>query len=255
MRPFSHVIDLIEKGKSLVMVTIVNKDGEGPVKVGSKLIVDSDDQVYGTVGGGAFEIQVIKQARQLLKEKKNKLVYYDLNENRPTKEKVESVPMICGGTVECFYEYMTPEPKLFIFGKGHVGSAVYKKALNTGFDLVTYDDLNTYKDGLLIKEGHALSSAYVVICTGSHEEDYKILKHILGQGEDLAYLGMLASKKKIQELKNRLKKESSLKLEKIYSPIGLDLGGESADEIAIAIVAQLIAKKYNKKTIKDMDED
>lgn len=254
MRALSNVVELIEKGKSLVMVTVVNKEGEGPVKIGSRLIVDSDDGVYGTVGGGALEARVIQQAKAFLREKKNALIQYDLNQDQAQDEHTESVPMICGGRVQCFYEYMTPEPKLIIFGKGHVGSAVYKKAKHTGFDMKTFDDLNAYVDLARLKEKHDLSSAYVVICTGSHEEDYKILKHVLGQGEKMAYLGMLASKKKIEELKSRLANETNLKIDKLYSPIGLDLGGETADEIAIAIVAQLIAKKYNKRVIKDMDE-
>lgn len=244
----------------MVLATVVDKHGEGPIPLAGRLLVDDVGAKSGTVGGGALEERVIQTAKELFHTKQHKLIKYDLS-GGSSKLGFESVPMICGGQVTIFYEYITPLPQLIIFGSGNVGGALLNKMQGAGFDLIACDrnSPETLGQARLIcdvteavKQVHR--DSYVVISTGSHEVDYTILKQVMEAEEMPFYLGMLASKKKLKVMLEKLKGETGKEIEKIYSPIGLDIGGDTPDEIAISIAAQLIAKKHGRNGNQDMSE-
>jgi xanthine dehydrogenase accessory factor len=225
-----------------------------------RLMVDWAGAKQGTVGGGALEERVIQTAKEILQDKDHRIVSYDLS-GGPEKPGFESVPMVCGGQITIFYEYISPLPRLLIFGSGNVGGALIKKMQGAGFDLIACDrvkpeDLGqgAYVSDMDEAVDLVREDAYVVISTGSHDVDYDILKAIVTSEKSPYYLGMLASKKKLSSMLKKLKEESGKEVKEIYSPIGLDIGGDSPDEIAISIAAQLVAKKYGKKGNKDLSQ-
>ena len=260
MKLFREVMGSVEQRKSLVLATVVDKHGEGPIPLAGRLMVDATGLKRGTVGGGALEERVIRTAHEILEEKQHKLLRYDLSggHDRPG---FESVPMICGGQVTIFYEYISPLPQLLIFGSGNVGGALLDKMQGAGFDLTVCDrvspvNINHARYISDVAEGvrQVLADSFVVISTGSHEVDYTILKQIVEADRTPYYLGMLASKKKLASMLKKLKSETGKELKQIYSPIGLNIGGDTPDEIAISIAAQLIAKKHGKNGYKDMSQ-
>ena len=265
MELIREIAEGIKERQTFVVATVVEKSGDGPVQLAGRLIADASGKRFGTVGGGALEVEVIRKCQEILKDKKHTLVKYDLGFDEATVNRFDSsnpvvyIPMICGGTVSIFYECVAPLPRLVIFGGGNVGGALLAKLRGTGFELNLWDvELTTHEPwfNAMIALDEAISAcdaeAYAVISTGSHEMDYEILKQIKLAGKNPHYLGLLASKKKIAEIKKRLILETGSEFERVYSPIGLDIGAANADEIAIAIAAQLIAKRSKKTMVEDM---
>lgn len=260
MKLFREVMGSVDQRLPVVLATVVDKHGEGPIPLAGRLMVDGSGAKKGTVGGGALEERVILTAKEILEEKQHRLLHYDLSGGKQ-KPGFESVPMICGGQVTIFYEYISPLPQLLIFGGGNVGGALLNKMMGAGFELTVCDkvcpeNLRHVRYLSEIEEAvqHVRTDSYVVISTGSHEVDYRILKAIVQESEIPFYLGMLASKKKLASMLTKLKNETGKEIEKIYSPIGLDIGGDTPDEIAISIAAQVIAKKHGRIGYKDMSE-
>lgn len=260
MKLFREVLGSMDQRMPVVLATVVEKRGEGPIPLAGRLMVNGSGAKQGTVGGGALEEQVIQTAKEILEEKRHRLLRYDLSGGEP-KPGFESVPMICGGQVTIFYEYISPLPQLMIFGSGNVGGALLEKMSGAGFDMTVCDrvcpaDLRQARYVSDVSEGvqEVRQDYYVVISTGSHDVDYDILKEIVERDRVPFYLGMLASKKKLASMLKKLKDETGKEIETIYSPVGLDIGGDTPDEIAISIAAQLIAKKHGKKAYRDMSE-
>lgn len=257
----------VDQGHAVVMVTVVAKHGEGPMPVGGRMLVSAEGGLkWGTVGGGAIERRAIETATAMLgtdSGQRTALVHYDLTGSGAARLGVESVPMICGGEVSLYYEVFRPEPAALIFGGGNVGSALYQKLYGTGFrrwvcdpaaapDVAPEDQIVDAEAALAVLAA-AKGQAYVIIATGEHTVDASILKDVLQSGSELAYLGMLASKKKMAAIRKDLEEQGIAMLPRIYSPIGLDIGAVSPDEIAIAIAAQLIARRRGIDIVADMD--
>ncbi len=258
MKLFREVLERTDQRKTMVLATVVDKVGEGPIPLAGRLLVDDAGVKRGTVGGGALEERVIQTAKELLQTRQHKLSKYDLSGN-PSKPGFESVPMICGGQVNIFYEYISPLPQLIVFGSGNVGGALLNKMQGAGFDVIACDKNipEALGQARWIREvpeavEQVQKDSYVVISTGSHEVDYTILKQVMESGKSPFYLGMLASKKKLKSMSEKLREETGKEIEQIYSPIGLNIGGDTPDEIAISIAAQLIAKKHGKNGNQDM---
>jgi len=264
MELIREIAEGIRERQTFVIATVVEKTGDGPVQLAGRLMADASGKRYGTVGGGALEVEVIRKCREILEKKQHVLVKYDLGSDdvknaQSSNNPVVYIPMICGGTVSIFYEVVAPLPRLVIFGGGNVGGALLAKMRSTGFELNLWDvEMVTHEQWFramnVLEEAISDCDAdsYAVISTGSHEMDYEILKQIKLAGKSPHYLGLLASKKKIAEIKKRLIAETGSEFERVYSPIGLDIGAANADEIAIAIAAQLIARRSKKTMVEDM---
>ena len=268
MELIREIAEGIKERRTFVVATVVEKSGDGPVQLAGRLMADDNGKLYGTVGGGALEVEVIRKCQEILNQKQHVLVKYDLGSDDMKTDRFDSsnpsnpvvyIPMICGGTVSIFYEVMAPLPRLVIFGGGNVGGALLAKMRGTGFELNLWDvEMATHElwFNAMTDLDEAISACdadtFAVISTGSHEMDYEILKQIKLADRNPHYLGLLASKKKIAEIKKRLIAETGSEFERIYSPIGLDIGAVNADEIAIAIASQLIAKRSKKTMVEDM---
>lgn len=243
--------ELYRQGKPFVLCLVTEAQGSTPRKEGARMIVFSDGSILGTIGGGSVEMNAIAEAKMVLEN------------GKPCKQKYqleEDLQMQCGGNMEIYFEPFFEELKLYIFGAGHVGREVGKFAREFGFSVIFIDHRpeiyeefeSTYAkcivDDYLQSQSTINLTArdFVVITTPKHEYDEKLLG--LLAKEQLAYLGMIGSKRKVAEARKRLLTEKALtekQLDFVDMPIGIPFHAETPAEIAISIVAKLIDVKNN----------
>jgi xanthine dehydrogenase accessory factor len=220
----------------------------------------------GTVGGGVLEYAALKKAAQTLEEKKNCLKKYLLSPDNDIIDG-EQTGMLCGGSITLFYEYIGSGARIYIFGAGHIGKALVYHLKRLDYYITLLDN----RDGMVEAidnvqrrmtvnynrafEGEEVpANSFFIIAAHSHALDYVILKRIYEAGWSPKYIGLIASKRKsplmIQQLSEELGNDINLDI--LYSPIGLDIGGQSPDEIAISIISELQAIRYGKEGHKHM---
>lgn len=265
---YTKVVKYQSLGLDMVMITAVGKDGEGPVEVGKKLLVVETGEFFGTVGGGALEHYAIEKAKQLLKTRTHLTEKYLLDKGKIIPE-AKTLPMVCGGTVTLFYEFLGVKNYVYIFGGGHVGQALVKVLKPLNFHLTVIDERKEIIDAFqggdkvvhqhfapYIEENGIKDQSFVVVCTPSHAYDYHVINKIFELKLKPKYIGMLCS---FEKLKDYLKKTyerfgNDVDLNNFYSPIGLDLGGGAPEDIAISITAEILALHFDKKGQKHMRE-
>ncbi len=263
---YEEILRIQKGGEEGVLVTVVEKDGHGPAIVGTKMLVLPDGKRKGTVGGGALEYAAVKKSSHILKDRKNCLKKYLLSPDNDIIDG-EQTGMLCGGSITLFYEYIGSGARLYIFGAGHIGKALvyHLKPLNYYITLIdnrdgmveTIDDAQrriTVNYETALKGDDVPANSFFIIATHSHALDYVILKRIYEANWSPKYIGLIASKRKsplmIQRLSEELGKDINLDI--LYTPVGLDIGGPSPDEIAISVISELQAIRYDKKGHKHM---
>ena len=224
------------------------------------MIVLGGGEIIGTIGGGRIEKEVIDAAVELLfagAAARPKLLTYQLT---------HELAMCCGGEMEVFIEPQVPEPPLIICGGGHVAHALSPLARQVGFAPVIVDELEEMASPERFPDAKAIvdsfdvrdwkdvpldDNTYVVIVTRDHAVDQKVLEQILAhpRASDLAYIGLIGSKRKIEMFKQRLTAKGFVEslLAKMHAPIGLDIGAETPEEIAVSIVAELIRERASRR--------
>lgn len=263
---FEKVSHYRKIGKDLILVTVTEKEGMGPADVGKKMLVTEDDEAFGTVGGGAIEFYAREKCKELIKTRTSFSEKYLLYGREVVKEDDKvTLPMACGGKVTLFYEFVGPKQYIYIFGGGHCGAALARVLKKLDFHITIIDERAFVLDSLddscdvkvnmgfvqYIEEYGLKDDRYIVVCTPSHTDDYHVLNAILERDVKPAYFGMLCSKRKIGEYMTKAYEKfgNKLKLSNFYSPIGLDIGGDSPEEIAISIAGEILSIYYNKADI------
>lgn len=244
-----RIAELKKQGATFCIVTVVDSEGATPRKAGARGLIFPDGTLEGTVGGGNIELQAIQFARRVLKTKYPLLIKYDL-------EDLEVGGMVCGGSMTLFFEPVLLDRTVTIFGGGHVGRAVARVAHEAGWRIRVIDERDGALDpqyfpqqAELIYEKYTsfISNQkfglndWLVIVTPKHGNDEEVLGAIIKS--PAAYIGMMGSPKKIKEVMDNLKAKgiSGDLLKKAHAPIGLNIGTETPGEIAIAIVAEMLA--------------
>lgn len=257
---FSELEDAYERGEAVALVTILETRGSTPQKAGAKMVVGRDGRLKGTVGGGCVESEILWRARSAIDDRRCEIGTYDFNADE------EENGLICGGSMKVFIEPIIPPPRVYLVGAGHVAQPVSQIAKIAGFEVVVLDDRVKYAsperfpDADVVKAGPIPElaeefifgdNAYVVIVTRGHKEDEEALRTFVEK--DNAYIGLIGSVTKIEKIFSRLERDgvSRERLDRVHSPIGLDLGGSTPGEIAVSIVSELIAVRY-KRTGKSM---
>ena len=263
---FSKINEYRRLGKDLVLVTVTEKEGMGPADVGKKMLVTEDGEAFGTVGGGAIEFYAREKAKKIVKERKSFTERYILNDRDVyVEEEAVKLNMACGGKVTLFYEFVGPKQYVYIFGAGHCGAALAKVIKPLGFHVTIIDERQVVIDALddsadikvvsgfvdYIEKNGLRDNAFIVVCTPSHTNDYHVLNKILEKNIKPAYFGMLCSRKKINDYLERAYETygKDIDLQNFYSPIGLNIGGNSPEEIAISISAEMLSVYYGKSKI------
>ncbi len=239
---------LTRQNETFALATIIESMGATPRHVG-KMIVYRDGSIEGTVGGGLSEHYIIEDSVKAIQNGQSKIVEYKLN-----NQAKDGIDMICGGTLRVFIEVYTNRPELVLVGAGHLGFALAKLADYLEYPYCIVDDRVGYctkerfpnATNLFVNEdiGEALRAAnlneksYVVIVT--KDCDDLALKTALQF--PCAYFGMVASKRKVITIFEKLKSEgvTQEQLEQIHTPIGLKIGAETTEEIAISIIGEII---------------
>jgi xanthine dehydrogenase accessory factor len=254
--------ELESKNEAFVIAFVVSVTGSSPGKTGFKMIVKSDGTSIGTVGGGAIEVEVIKEAKNRLLKGENYLKEYFLSDkNPPMKDDVKIVPMSCNGGLTVFYEVHGMLPTVYVFGGGHVGSSLLYFLRPLKFFTVLVDsrpefiskEKNPYASEFILSDYDEFTrrfdppeGSYFVIVTQGHKYDEIILKNIYSKKKNFEYVGVIASKSKAAGLIKSLKEflGQKLDLSNFHSPIGLKIGGSTAEEIALGIAAEIQSIYY-----------
>jgi len=246
-----------------VYVVVVAAEGSTPARPGAKMAVLADGSAFGTVGGGILETTAIEEALRRLDSKNAGLIEYEMGKDGPLGAE-------CGGKVTMFFEPIRPKMKLWLFGAGHVGREIAKASAVAGWHVVACDDrpgaaepenitANEYRTGDyddLAGNSPILQTDYVAIVTAGHEGDETVLKNILSRKYIPMYVGMMGSKYKIEEMFARLRREgfSEEQLSRVHAPIGLNVGTVEPGEIAVAVVAEMLAVKHGIERIRKCSE-
>jgi len=247
---FEQIANAAHSGERVVLVTIIEVSGSVPRHVGSKMLVFADGKISGSIGGGKLELTAIAEAQIVLETGSAQKKSYQLTEEEGA---------MCGGRVELFFEPIVSGERLYIFGAGHIGQALASLASQTGFVITVIDNRPEFanRERLLSVE-HIIAGEYakilsqtkftnkdfLVIVTHGHAHDEEILSYCIQQ--PFAYLGMIGSQRKVTVVLNKLRQHGLAPeiLARVHSPIGLKIGAETPVEIAISILAEMIAVRH-----------
>ena len=249
-------IDLLQdfklKKQPVALVTVTKILGSAPCKVASKMIVTKQQEIFGTIGGGKLEFQIIDEAIIAIKENKIKEFSYTLG---PEFEQC------CGGRVELIIEPMNQSPELYLFGAGHIGIELCNILKDTPFNITLLDTRKDWRNTFDLDKSIVYSdvafdvykqhvkwgpNCYIAIMTHDHKLDFEITA--LALHSETKYIGLIGSKTKKNKFNNLLRNELNFEagISPVHCPIGIDLGGHTPKEIAISIAAELLKEYYGK---------
>ncbi len=235
------------------LATIVAVRGSIPSFQTAKMLVRDDGSIAGTIGGGCVEAEVWEAAREVIASGRPRMLHFDLNQN-PKYD----TGLVCGGSLEIFIEPVAPPARLTIFGAGHVGFELYKAAVNAKFEVTVVDDREAYANRERYPEARAVIAQpfeaacagltpgehdYLLIVTRGHHDDMRVLRWAVGT--EAGYIGMVGSRRKAISIVKELTAEGmdAARFERVHSPAGLDIGSVTPEEIAVSILAEMIAQR------------
>ncbi len=249
---YRDLLRIRREGKRCVLVSVIDKKGSGPSRVGAKMLVFEDGTYTGTIGGGSLERLALKRAMEVMDKRGHFIEQYNLSDNE--KGGIVLSDMVCGGNVMLFYEYTGAGTPLFVFGTGNVGAEVAKiassiedffvhvieprKEMLGGLTRRTKKHQLPYKE--FFNSNVSFKDAFVFVSTPSHQTDFDVLKSIYSMKERPRYVGLLASMKKGKLLISMLKESlGDIDLSNLYTPAGLDIGGDTPFEIALSVMSEI----------------
>lgn len=241
---FTQMARLVEDRIPFVEAVVIDVAGSTPRLAGARMVITAGDAL-GTVGGGAFEHRIIDAARRLLADdaRHTETVAYHL---------VHDLGMCCGGRMTAFLNKSTPAPAVWIYGAGHVGTALAKAALAAGFDVTVLDERAEWADparfdaAITVRdvdlESHPLPPphVFVVVMTHSHPLDEALVRGLAAVPR--RFLGVIGSRRKWALFEKRLRARGLTpdQLAQVESPVGLSIDAQTPAEIAISVLARLI---------------
>jgi xanthine dehydrogenase accessory factor len=259
---FAAVADALERGEPAALVTIVSTRGSTPQRVGAKMLVFGDGRIVGTIGGGCYENDAFGKAREAIGTRRPQLVHYELDDDF-----AQETGLICGGQMDVYIEPIEPSPELYIIGAGHVGFHLARVADEVGFRVHVVDDREKFANAerfpaaveIVVEDIPAWIArttlpphAYAVIVTRGHTNDLEALRALAPR--DLRYLGLIGSRAKVARIYDALVDDRMPPdaLARVHAPIGLDIGAVTPQEIAVSILAELIAVKHGKEEARSL---
>lgn len=253
---FGAIDTALLEGRPVALVTIVRAQGSTPQRVGARMLVYEDGTLAGTIGGGCYEQDAAGKARLALTTGRPTLIHYDLNDDF-----AEEQGLVCGGQMDVFIDPLLPVARVCVVGAGHVGYHVARLASLVGFRVTVVDDRTAFADPTRFPDAEGVEVAEIpdwisrsdlsprdclVVVTRGHREDLSALRAAV---KTLAgYVGLIGSRAKIARLYGLLEAEGLSRdvLDAVHAPIGFDIGAVTPEEIAVSIVAELVAFRRGK---------
>jgi xanthine dehydrogenase accessory factor len=252
---YDEITRLRRLGQRCALATIVQVRGSIPSYESAKLLVREDGSLLGTIGGGCVEAEVWSAAREVMDTGKPRHMSFNLGQDAAYDN-----GLICGGQLDVFVEPVLPAPRAFIFGAGHISKSLSQVLNIAGFLTTVIDDRETFAnrerfpdaDEVFSGEYEALfpsltihDSSYIVIVTRGHRDDMRVLRWAVTT--NACYISMIGSRRKVINVVKELEKEgvSRERMERIYAPMGLEIGAISPEEISISVAAEMIALRRN----------
>jgi xanthine dehydrogenase accessory factor len=252
---FDEIIRLRRLGQKCALATIVQVRGSIPSFESAKLLVREDGSMLGTIGGGCVEAEVWNAAREVIESERPRHLNFSLGQDAAYDN-----GLICGGQLNVFVEPVVPQPTAIIFGAGHISKSLSKVASLAGFRTVVVDDREQFANRDRFPEADEIHSgeyesifpglsvnetSYVVIVTRGHRDDMRVLKWAVGT--TARYIAMIGSKRKVIGVIKELEKEGipASEFERIFAPMGFEIGAVTPEEIAVSVVAEMIAVRRN----------
>ncbi|HYV47174.1 MAG TPA: xanthine dehydrogenase accessory protein XdhC [Myxococcaceae bacterium] len=248
---YQQIAQLSAEGRAFVVATVIESAGSTPQKPGSKMVVLPDGTLRGTVGGGAIELQIIDAAKALFGDPSqvSRVIETHLTHD---------LGMCCGGKMKVFLEKHAAQDRLWVFGAGHVARELAALARNVGFHVTVVDERAEWAsrerfpgvDALVLRNPADVArelaggeDCYFCITTHDHPLDQAVLEALLDKPS--AYLGVIGSRRKAERFKMRLTAAgfSAPQLERVRTPMGVAIDALTPAEIAVSIVAELIATR------------
>src|SRR5580693_9520330 len=250
---YDEIVRLRKIGQKCAVATIVQVNGSIPSYESAKMLVREDGSMLGTIGGGCVEAEVWNAAREVIETEKPRHLTFSLGQDAAYDN-----GLICGGQLNIFVEPVTPQPRAYIFGGGHVSKSLSKVANLAGFATVIIDDREAFAnkerfpeaDEVYAEEYESVfpklpitSTSYIIIVTRGHRDDMRVLRWAVET--PARYISMIGSKRKTISVIHELEKEGfrHAAFEKIFAPMGLEIGAETPEEIAISVVSEMIAMR------------
>ncbi|HEY6879202.1 MAG TPA: XdhC/CoxI family protein [Polyangiales bacterium] len=236
---------IFASGRRGALATVVRARGSTPQRAGARMLLYPDGATFGTVGGGALEQAVVQALHDTIASGEPVLL---------VKELGHDLGMCCGGRMEVFVEPIEAAPRLWLCGAGHVSEAVAGVARGVGFTVHVVDDREELNHAqrfphcehelveppAWLRRTPLSARDWVLIATHDHHLDERTLEAALGS--DARYIGMVGSRRKTLRLLQRIQeRRGALSLANVYAPVGLALGAVGPQEIAVSIVAELVA--------------
>lgn len=250
LRFYEKVLEWSREGRRVAVVSIVETVGSTPRKTGAKMLVTDRMDLYGTVGGGCVEADVIFAAREVLKTYRPRLVRVDIKKKNP-----DEIDMLCGGEITFYVEPVMPDIQLLICGGGHISRALAHVCQGLDFRITVVDDRPQFANAErfpgvettvccdyaeLAERVSLTDSTFAVAVTRGHSGDEVCLRSLLAS--PAPYVAMVGSHSKWANLRRNLLDAgyTAGQLDRVVTPAGLDIGSITPEEIAVSIAAQLI---------------
>ncbi len=240
--PIVKLAEAIQSKQIAILATVIDIKGASPAKVGAQIVLFSDGMTVGTVGGGKLESSILADAQAAHEAGQPRLAHYAL-----TEEGQDSISTLCGGEVTVFIQPYLPPAQLIIVGGGHIGRPLKIMGELAGFDVILVDVVPGRADIPELEAVHLTTDSFIVLITTDHVSDKAALRQVITS--PACYIGMIGSRHKCKTILERLRNDgvSEELLGRVYAPIGLDLGGPAPEEIAVAILAEVIAVRWGGK--------
>ena len=255
MDVYEELVEARRSGQKCAVATIVEVAGSIPSFQSAKMLIRQDGTMVGTIGGGCTEAEVWQAARDVIETEQPRMLQFNLGQ-----EAAYDNGLICGGQLNVYVEPVLPVPNALIFGAGHISKSLSKVATLAGFATTVIDNRDSYANRERFPEASEViageyedvfgslprnDATYAIIVTRGHKDDMRVLRWAVEQ--PLRYVGMIGSKRKTLEVAKHLRKEGIAleKLARIHAPMGLDIGAVTPEEIAVAVVAEMIRRRRN----------
>jgi xanthine dehydrogenase accessory factor len=255
MDVYEEILRLRKLGQKCAIATIVQVRGSIPSYESAKLLVREDGSMIGTIGGGCVEAEVWNAAPEVIEKEQPRHLSFNLGQDAAYYN-----GLICGGQLDIFVEPVLPVPGAFIFGAGHISKSISKVATLAGFAANIIDNRENFANRERFPEAAEIyaeeyeevfgrlpvnETSYIIIVTRGHRDDMRVLRWAVTT--NARYIAMIGSKRKVISVVKELRAEGIPleSFERVSAPMGLEIGAVAPEEIAVSVVAEMIAVRRN----------